>query len=172
MRRSGRRESYRADNLARLEPGVPSSLGPTCLIVCPASVIYNWQREFQLWTYMAVGVYGGSAEERRSTVSMFRQGLLDVVIAGIEATRDNIGTFQHLDFTCVVVDEAHRLKDPKSLTSRALRKLPTLHRYALTGTAIQNKTEELWAVLDWVVPGKVGDLRQWQVSSLAVRCTI
>ncbi|KAI5474684.1 RAD26-like SNF2 family DNA-dependent ATPase, partial [Pseudohyphozyma bogoriensis] len=139
----------------------PSEYGLTCLIACPASVVHNWRREFETWTYLSVMVLDG--KQKAEDLKYFEKGYVDAVIAGIEAVRNNIADLQHHDFSLVIVDEAHRLKNPKSRTTKALHEFPTPLRYGLTGTAIQNKLEEFWCILHWVVPGQVGTQGNWNL---------
>jgi SNF2 family DNA or RNA helicase len=179
----------------------PSAHGQTCLVICPASVVRNWEREFETvrsfreihvsitradplalsqWSYLDVRVYGGA--KRQEVLKMFSLGYIDVralrwlalsdaqaystrspstVIAGIEAVRSNIDELIDHDFSMIIVDEAHRVKNPLSQTTMALHQFPTKLRYGLTGTAIQNGLDEFWCILDWAVPGKVGSRQQW-----------
>ncbi|KPV71875.1 uncharacterized protein RHOBADRAFT_56261 [Rhodotorula graminis WP1] len=139
----------------------PSDLGPTCLIVCPMSVVHNWEREFKTWGYFDVGIFMGSKEKKNEMLHKFDRGVLDVVVAGFEAVRNQIGEFTSRDFTVVIVDEAHRVKNRKSATTQAMNQFPSRLRYGLTGTAMQNKLEEFWCVLNWAAPGRVGTHRQW-----------
>ncbi|GAA6005259.1 uncharacterized protein JCM10292_005359 [Rhodotorula paludigena] len=140
----------------------PSDIGPTCLITCPVAVVHNWEREFQTWGYFDVGIYAGNKQEKASVLRRFDLGYLDVLIAGIETVRDNVDELIKHDFTILVVDEAHRVKNPKSGTTIALNRFPTQLRYGLTGTAIQNRLSEFWCILNWAVPGWVGTRRQWE----------
>lgn len=75
--------------------------------------------------------------------------------------RLNIGDVSQRDFTIVIADEAHRLKNPTSGTTEAMHLFPTRLRYGLTGTAVQNRLGELWCLLHWTVPGRVGTFAQW-----------
>ncbi|GAA6062189.1 hypothetical protein JCM10212_001353 [Sporobolomyces blumeae] len=138
-----------------------SDLGPTCLIACPTSVLRNWEREFHVWGYFDVAIYSGTAEQRARAIERFSRGYVDVLIVGLEAARDHIDEFARLDISLVIVDEAHRLKSPKSRLTRAFHQFPTPFRYGLTGTAIQNNLEELWCLLTFANPGHVGTLGQW-----------
>ncbi|GAA5862724.1 hypothetical protein JCM3774_001897 [Rhodotorula dairenensis] len=138
----------------------PSDLGPTCLIVCPASVIENWARELETWGYFEVGIY--NRDRKRQVMKQFDRGYLDIVIAGFEAVRANVDDLAMRDFTVIIADEAHRLKSPKASITQAMQGFPTRLRYGLTGTAIQNRLSELWCLLHWAVPGRVGTFAQWQ----------
>ncbi|KAM0786057.1 hypothetical protein ACM66B_006868 [Microbotryomycetes sp. NB124-2] len=137
----------------------PTEFGPTCLIVCPASVVHNWAREFATWSYLSVGVYEGS---KPAELSKFRNGFYDVLVAGFEAARGDIGLLENLDFSLVIIDEVHRVKNPASGTTKAMQRFKTQLRYGLTGTAIQNRLDEFWCILNWSCPGKVGTLSQWR----------
>ncbi|KAK4053639.1 hypothetical protein OIO90_003878 [Microbotryomycetes sp. JL221] len=123
------------------------------------SVIHNWEREFRTWSYLEVGVFDG--HNKASVLTQFNQGFLDVVIAGFETTRFKIDELASQNFTIVITDEAHRVKNPRSSTTKALHLFPTKLRYGLTGTAIQNRLDEFWCILNWACPGKVGSGRQW-----------
>jgi SNF2 family DNA or RNA helicase len=79
----------------------------------------------------------------------------------MESARDRIDEFSHLDITLLIIDEAHRLKNPKSSLTQAFHQFPTPHRYGLTGTAIQNDLDEMWCILNYANPGHVGVRRQW-----------
>lgn len=56
----------------------PSSVAPTCLIVCPASVVYNWARELETWGYFAVGVYANGQKQKEQVLRKFARGQLDI----------------------------------------------------------------------------------------------
>lgn len=88
------------------------------------------------------------------------------VIGSIEAVRNSIDDLARHDFSIVIVDEAHRVKNPYSNTTKALHQFSTNLRYGLTGTAVQNRLSEFWCILNWCAPGKVGTLKQWCVSLL------
>ncbi|GAA5973582.1 hypothetical protein JCM11641_007134 [Rhodosporidiobolus odoratus] len=139
----------------------PSEMGQTCLIVCPASVVHNWEREFQTWGYFDIAIYAGSGKEKKACLERFDRGYVDVVIGSVESIRNGIEELSRRDFSIVVCDEAHKLKNPSSETTKAMHLFPTKLRYGLTGTAVQNRLSEFWCVLNWVVPGRVGTHGQW-----------
>ena len=60
------------------------------------------------------------------------------------------------------VDEVHKVKNPKSMTTQAFQKFASPVRFGLTGTAMQNRYGELHTVLDWCFPGRLGDPNQWK----------
>ncbi|KAG7087576.1 hypothetical protein E1B28_013530 [Marasmius oreades] len=133
---------------------------PTCLIIAPSSVVPNWEREFQTWGYFEVGVYVGN--ERSAVLKDFKMGRLDVVLTTFDIARGDIDLLDTLPWTCIFVDEVHRLKNPSSKLAKAYHRFECFHRFGLTGTAIQNSYNEMWTILDWTNPGHVGTLKQWK----------
>lgn len=84
-----------------------------------------------------------------------------IVITSVAGARNGIAELAQRDFSIVIVDEAHQVKNPTSKTTIALHEFKTPLRYGLTGTAIQNRLSEFWCILNWAVPGRVGTQSQW-----------
>ncbi|MFJ6197939.1 DEAD/DEAH box helicase [Micromonospora sp. NPDC092111] len=129
----------------------PGTAGPT-LVVCPASLLGNWHREI---TRFAPGepVHRHHGPGRR----------LDGVTGGFVLTtyatlRRDVDRFTGRPWPLLVADEAQHVKNPTAGVSRALRAVPARARVALTGTPVENDLTDLWAVLDWTVPGLLGSL--------------
>ncbi|KAI6118485.1 P-loop containing nucleoside triphosphate hydrolase protein [Pisolithus croceorrhizus] len=133
---------------------------PTCLIIAPSSVVPNWEREFQTWGYFEVGVYTGS--QREDVLTDFRMGRLDIVITSFDLARRDITLLEDLAWSTIIVDEVHRVKNPRSKITEAYNRFACIRRFGLTGTAIQNSYSELWTILDWMNPGKLGTSKQWK----------
>ncbi|KAG9311072.1 P-loop containing nucleoside triphosphate hydrolase protein [Chiua virens] len=134
---------------------------PTCLIIAPSTVVGNWEREFEMWGYFEVGSYIGSPAHREEVLTDFRMGRLDVVTSFDLARRD-IAVLDELPWSVIIVDEAHRVKNPRSKITLAYHQFACMRRFGLTGTAIQNSYNELWTILDWTNPGKLGSTKQWK----------
>ncbi|KZT66740.1 hypothetical protein DAEQUDRAFT_767713 [Daedalea quercina L-15889] len=134
---------------------------PTCLIIAPSSVVGNWEREFETWGYFEVGMYVGSKNERSEVLHDFKIGRLDVLVTSFETARNDIALLDDLPWSCIIVDEVHRLRNPRSGTALAYDQFACTVRFGLTGTAIQNSYSEFWTILNWTNPGKVGTKRQW-----------
>ncbi|MFF4493120.1 SNF2-related protein [Streptomyces sp. NPDC001546] len=122
------------------------------LVVCPASLLGNWQREIERF---APGTpvrrfHGGD----RSLDSL--QG--GFVLTTYGTMRASAGRLAAQSWGLVVADEAQHVKNPHSATAKALRTLPAPARVALTGTPVENNLSELWALLDWTTPGLLGPL--------------
>ncbi|MEW2415926.1 DEAD/DEAH box helicase [Streptomyces sp. NPDC046866] len=122
------------------------------LVVCPASLLGNWQREIERF---APGV----------PVRRFHGGgrSLDGLAGGFVLTtygtmRASAARLAAQPWGMVVADEAQHVKNPHSATAKALRTIPAPARVALTGTPVENNLSELWALLDWTTPGLLGPL--------------
>ncbi|KAJ7468628.1 P-loop containing nucleoside triphosphate hydrolase protein [Mycena latifolia] len=147
-------------NHKRLPPA--NAKWPTCLIIAPSTVVMNWEREFQTWGYFEVGSYVGKRSERKAVLEDFKKGRLDVVLTSLDLARRDISLLEDLPWSCVIVDEVHTVKNPNSKTSIAYNSFNCIRRFGLTGTAIQNSYDELWTILDWTSPGKLGERSQWR----------
>lgn len=136
------------------------------LLVCPKPLLPNWQREFRAWAEeLPFVVVEGDGERRRLTWTM--PGV-PVLIANYESLVRDFATFgegEFPKFDLVVLDEAQRIKNRTSRTAETARALPRRRSWALTGTPIENRPEELGALyefLEVVPPNATPDLRQLQ----------
>ena len=100
--------------------------------------------------------------DRERTLQQARIGRVEVVLTTFETARKDMDALNGVDWDCVVVDEVHRIKDPKSKVTEALKSLRCRRRVGLTGTLLQNKYDELWCVLDWANPGCLGSPRSFR----------
>ena len=124
--------------------------GPT-LVVCPASLLGNWEREIHRFAPgVPVRRYHGDG---RSIVDT--DGFVLTTYGTMRLDADALST---VAWDLVVADEAQHVKNPRSDTAKALRRIPAHARVALTGTPVENNLSELWAILDWTTPGLLGTL--------------
>ncbi|KAH8693776.1 putative DNA excision repair protein [Talaromyces proteolyticus] len=133
---------------------------PRTLIVCPGTLIENWKSEFQRWGWWAVGVFHGDRKEE--ALQAARAGRLEVLVTTYVTYRMNKDSINMVEWDCVIADECHQIKERKSETTIAMNEINALCRIGLTGTAIQNKYEELWTLLNWTNPGKLGPVTAWK----------
>ncbi|MFL6143312.1 MAG: DEAD/DEAH box helicase [Labedaea sp.] len=132
--------------------------GPT-LLICPMSVVGNWQREAARFTPdLAVHVHHG-ADRLRDTDSLTSADL--VITTYAVATRD-AELLGRVGWRRVVLDEAQNIKNSATKQSAAVRGLPADHRIALTGTPVENRLAELWSIVDFVNPGLLGSLSEFR----------
>ncbi|MEU5401589.1 SNF2-related protein [Streptomyces sp. NPDC005963] len=129
-----------------------STVGPT-LVVCPASLLGNWQREIEKFAPgTPVRRFHGPAR----TLEHLRDG--EFVLTTYGTMRLDAERLGGVSWGMVVTDEAQHVKNPYSATARQLRTIGAKSRIALTGTPVENNLSELWAILDWTTPGLLGRL--------------
>ncbi|XP_019372888.1 PREDICTED: DNA excision repair protein ERCC-6-like 2 isoform X2 [Gavialis gangeticus] len=126
----------------------------TFLIVAPLSVLYNWRDELDTWGYFRIGVLHGSQKDNELT--RIKQGKCEVVLTTYETLRLCLDELNSVEWSAVIVDEAHRIKNPKAQITKTMKGLKCIVRIGLTGTILQNNMKELWCVMDWAVPGLLG----------------
>jgi SNF2 family DNA or RNA helicase len=137
----------------------PDRWYPRILIICPGSLIMNWKNELKRWGWWHTDLFHGSHKE--DALSTARAGRLEIMITTYDTYKNSRSSINMVQWDAVVADECHRLKDRYSETTKALNEINALCRIGLTGTAIQNRYEELWTLLDWTNPGHFGTLPEW-----------
>ncbi len=127
----------------------PQTAGPT-LVVCPASLLGNWEREIQRFAPgESVRRYHGS----KRTLDGIAGGFVLTTYGTMRLDAERFGA---IPWGMLVADEAQHVKNPRSAGAKALRTIPARSRVALTGTPVENNLSELWAILDWTTPGLLG----------------
>ncbi|WP_149179601.1 DEAD/DEAH box helicase [Streptomyces sp. TRM49041] len=126
------------------------------LVVCPASLLGNWQREIHRF---APGVPVRRFHGADRTLDGADGGF---VLTTYGTMRTSAGQLAAHPWGMVVADEAQHVKNPFSATAKALRTIPAPARVALTGTPVENNLSELWALLDWTTPGLLGPLKAFR----------
>ncbi|KPC70710.1 helicase SNF2 [Streptomyces sp. NRRL WC-3753] len=130
----------------------PDAAGPT-LVVCPTSLMGNWQREIERFAPgTPVRRFHGA---RRDLDDLADGGFVLTTYGTMRLDSDRLSA---VPWGMVVADEAQHVKNPYSETARQLRSIGARARVALTGTPVENNLSELWAVLDWATPGLLGRL--------------
>jgi hypothetical protein len=130
--------------------------GPT-LVVCPVSVLSNWAREAARFAPDVPVIRFHGAQ--RSLDDLPERALV-LTTYGV-ARRETAVLAEHR-WGLVAADEAQAIKNPRSRTARALRSIPASARFALTGTPVENRLVDLWALLDWTTPGLLGPLDRFR----------
>lgn len=123
------------------------------LIVAPVSAITNWQREFhkfcpQFTTYAHMGV------NRKYNPDV------DIILISYTTLRIDLHLFTNTTFTCLILDESQMIKNPSSLQTKAVKELKAKQKIALSGTPLENNTQELWSLFDFLNPRFLGT-RKW-----------
>ncbi|KAL2644664.1 hypothetical protein R1flu_012251 [Riccia fluitans] len=135
----------------------PRHKGPyekVVLIICPTSVLQNWDQEIEAWGNFRVGTYFGA--QREAVLDRLNVKEVEIVLTSHDTFRIHGEELCKIKWDCVIVDEAHRLKNDNSHLYIMCMKLPTKRRYGLTGTVMQNTYMELFNVFEWATPGCLG----------------
>ncbi|KAL4585268.1 hypothetical protein LXL04_009884 [Taraxacum kok-saghyz] len=141
-------------------PNKQTPKGPT-LIICPSSVIQNWEIEFSKWSTFKVAIYHGT--NRDTVFTKIETHNIQILITSFDTYRIHDSILSELNWEIVIIDEAHRLKNEKSQLYKSCLSIKTRYRYGLTGTIMQNKIMELFNLFDWVVPGGLGTREHFRV---------
>lgn len=121
------------------------------LIVCPSSLIYNWQDEIENFApYLTTEVVTGNPKEREELIHSIKNP--DVLITSYPLIRRDVSHYEKLDFHTVFIDEAQFIKNADSLNAKSVKQLQAKHKFALTGTPIENSLSELWSIFDFIMP--------------------
>ena len=141
---------------ADVPPDTAATAGPT-LVVCPASLLGNWEREIGRFAPgTAVRRFHGPGRSLDGAAfEEYGDGFVLTTYGTMRLDATRLGARR---WGLLVADEAQHVKNPVSGTARALRTIPAGARVALTGTPVENNLSELWAILDWTTPGLLGTL--------------
>ena len=115
------------------------------LIIAPASLLQHWHREFYHWTKLRTFIAHGR-QERLQVLESAKNNKLDVVLMSYDTLVTCIRSLNEVTFSCVIFDEAHKVKSRTSKQYGACAALRTKRKFGLTGTVMQNSFEELWAL--------------------------
>ncbi|XP_043832837.1 DNA excision repair protein ERCC-6-like 2 isoform X2 [Dromiciops gliroides] len=126
------------------------------LIVAPLSVLYNWRDELNTWGYFRITVLHGNKKDNE--LIRVKQGKCEIALTTYETLRLCLDELNSIEWSAIIVDEAHRIKNPKARVTEVMKALKCNVRIGLTGTILQNNMKELWCVMDWAVPGLLGSM--------------
>ncbi len=155
--KASRRNAQRPERTALLGPERDPEPPAPMLVVCPTSLLGNWEKELHRFA-PSVPVrrfHGGSRRLDDLAVG-------EVVLTTYGILRREKEALGAAGFGIVVADEAQHAKNPLSDTAKALRSIPVKARVALTGTPVENRLTELWSILDWTTTGLLGPLERFR----------
>ena len=130
------------------------------LVVAPSSLTYNWLSEITRFAPEArAEIADGSKEDRIRRLDSISD--CDFVITSYTMLRRDIQKYAEMEFSYCFIDEAQHIKNPKTLSSKAVKKINCTGCFALSGTPIENSLTELWSIFDFVMPGYLGTHQQF-----------
>ena len=142
----------------------PDAWYPRVLIICPGTLIENWKAELDRWGYWHIYAYHGSAGGKEEALAAAESGMLEIMITTYDTYKRDQSAINCVSWDCVIADEVHGIKERTSQNSQAMNNVNALCRIGLSGTAIQNKYEELWTLLNWANPGCVSTIANWKTA--------
>ena len=130
--------------------------GPPNLLVCPMSLVGNWQREAARFTpRLRVHIHHGTERSRGSGFTEAIAGC-DLVITTYALAARDAADLRKITWRRVVVDEAQAIKNAATKQATAIRSIPAGTRIAVTGTPVENRLADLWSILEFANPGLLG----------------
>jgi superfamily II DNA or RNA helicase len=129
------------------------------LVICPASVLHNWQREAERFTPGLKVLVLESGAARHNLRKQIPQN--DIIVTNYALLRRDLEELQKFSFRAVILDEAQFIKNPGAQVSRSVKQVKSEHRLALTGTPLENRLLDLWSIVDFIQPGYLGNQDQF-----------
>ncbi len=122
------------------------------LIICPASLVYNWKKEMERFApELSAVTITGNAAERKEIISSSTEG--QILITSYDLLKRDIKNYQDITFTVQVIDEAQYIKNAGTQAAKGVKQITAAFKLALTGTPIENRLSELWSIFDYLMPG-------------------
>lgn len=132
------------------------------LIVTPASLLYNWQNEFEKFApALKVQIIDGNKQNRDAIIANLESNA--VYLISYPSLRQDITSFQEHTFSSVILDESQAVKNYHTKTSQAVRALHRYQTFALSGTPLENNLDELWTIFQTLMPGFFPSLRKFKL---------
>lgn len=147
--------------------GSESELPLPSLIVCPASLVYNWGQEFARFSPgIRVLLIAGTAKERQEQLEeqmrMEASEGAQVIITSYDLLKRDRAAYLGRTFEYEIIDEAQVIKNAKTQGAKAVKEISANARFALTGTPVENRLSELWSIFDFLMPGFLYSYRKFR----------
>lgn len=134
------------------------SRGPS-LVIAPATVLENWRRELSRFApLLDVEVHRGPNRTGFPRIL----SSYDVVVTSYETAVRDVSTLEMINWNVLVLDEAQSVKTPDAQRTVTLKTVPRHTCFAVTGTPVENSLRDLWSILDFVLPGFLGPLKDFE----------
>lgn len=128
------------------------------LVICPTSVVFNWEDEIAKFTpgLKCLNLTGAARKDQFEHIEKY-----DVIVTSYALVRRDVDILKSNDFRFIILDEAQNIKNFESVTAQCAKSLKSDHRLALSGTPIENKLSELWSLFDFLMPGFMYDINEF-----------
>lgn len=126
--------------------------GGKSLVVCPASLVYNWESELRKFApELSVVIITGDTRQRKEILENLPHA--GIAVTSYDLLKRDVSLYENLSFDCMVVDEAQYIKNAGTQAAKAVKAIRSRVRFALTGTPIENRLSDLWSIFDFIMPG-------------------
>jgi superfamily II DNA or RNA helicase len=140
--------------LTWLHDSTPKKDRKPCLVICPASVLYNWRREAEKFVPHLKVLVLQSGQARHNLRRQIPEH--DIVVTNYAILRRDLEELCKFDFRALVLDEAQFIKNPTAQVTVAVKEIEADQRLALTGTPLENRLLDLWSIVDFIQPAYLG----------------
>lgn len=132
---------------------------PPSLVVCPASLLFNWEREAAKFvpSMKTIQLAGAHREEEWKDIAKY-----DLVIISYSVCNRDIEFIRKTQFNFVILDEAQHIKNPGTANAQTCKSIRSKHRLVLTGTPLENSSEDLWSIFDFLHHGMLGSFNSFK----------
>ncbi|MCL4581123.1 helicase SNF [Fusobacterium nucleatum YWH7199] len=122
-----------------------------CLIITPASLILNWENEFNKFnsSVSILSIYG----DRKNREELLSNLKNEVIITSYDYLKRDIDLYENIEFDTIILDEAQYIKNHKTKAAQAVKKINSEFKLALTGTPLENSLAEIWSIFDFLMNG-------------------
>lgn len=129
------------------------------LIIAPTSVVFNWESEISKFTpeLTILNLTGADRHDFFKKIPKY-----DIILTSYALVRRDIELFRKFNFRIITLDESQNIKNYESITAKAVKRIESQHRFALSGTPIENRLTELWSIFDFLMPGFLLDLSEFK----------
>ncbi len=138
------------------------------IVICPKSLVFNWASEFARFdgTTKVTTIYGPDTR-RSALISEINEKEKAVYVTSFDSLRNDISKYA-CEFNYVILDEAQYIKNVNALKTKSVKELKADHRFALTGTPIENSVVDLWSIFDFIMPGYFEELSRFRDTETAL----
>lgn len=126
------------------------------LIVCPASLVYNWKEEINRFApLLRAETVTGTKSMRRGLIDIYQD--YDVLVTSYDLLKRDVDEYEGKQFRFMVIDEAQYIKNQTTAAAKSVKLIIAKTRFALTGTPIENRLSDMWSIFDYLMPGFLYD---------------
>jgi SNF2 family DNA or RNA helicase len=130
------------------------------MVICPKTLLYNWAGEIEKFhTNIPYAIVEGNTTNR---IELLQNPNIRLYIMSYSMVSSDASQLKNMHFDWLILDEAQNIKNVSALRTKAIKKLNSNHRMALSGTPIENNLTELWSIMDFLMPGYMGSLKSFK----------